>query len=99
MRRVRLDRIAQLLDAGSAKLLFPETLTMEEAREILLAALSNPRTTEIAQRLGSQTLIAVFGENLYMIVLGNGTSRDSSEHMLYELKHLVDRLQKERTGS
>jgi excisionase family DNA binding protein len=100
-RQVRRERAAQLIDAGSAKLLFPDTLTVEQAREILLTALSDPRIPPpgVPQGIGAGSLVAVFGENLYMILPGYNRKEGSAEQMLHELKQFVDRLQRKRAGS
>jgi hypothetical protein len=97
-RQVRRDRVAQLIDVKRAKLLFPEALTEEHAREILLAALSDPFNppSDAGRGMESGTLVAAFGENVYLVLTGTGTGGGLSEKALRELKHLVDRMQQER---
>ena len=100
LRQVRQDRLAQVMEAGSTKLLFPRGLTEERGREILLATLSEGGLpSDATHGTAPETLVAALRENLYVILLRSGTNPGTPDSFLHELTHLVDRLRQERGGS
>jgi excisionase family DNA binding protein len=94
-RQTRRERIVRLVDIANARIVAPEMMPVEQAREMLLAALAHPlNSTDAPKGIRTGTVVAAFGENLYMILLADDIRVGSTEKMLQELQHLVERLQR-----